>query len=64
MKTYKRELALVFSSILVWEIYNGNTEMVEVIIWPIVSLIAAAAGLHIYGGMHKGSTESSDRGRS
>lgn len=64
MKTYKRELALVFSSILVWEIYNGNTEMVEVIIWPIVSLIAAAAGLHIYGGMHKGSTESSDRRRS
>lgn len=62
-KTYKRELALVFSGILVWEIYNGNTEMVEIIVWPIISLIAAAAGLHIYGGMQQGSTKPSDRGR-
>ena len=62
-KTYKRELSLVFSGILIWEIYNGSTEMVEIIVWPIVSLIAASAGLHIYRGVQQGATEPSDRGR-
>lgn len=47
-KTGKRELAFVFSVILIYQIFQNNVEMVEVIIWPIVSLIAAAAGLHIY----------------
>ena len=64
MKTYKRELAILFSGILVWEIYNGNTEMVQIIVWPVISLIAASAGLHIYGGMHKGAIGPSDGGRS
>ena len=48
-KTGKRELAFVFASILVYEIYSNNIEMVGIIIWPIMSFIAAAAGLHIYG---------------
>jgi hypothetical protein len=62
-KTYKRELSLVFSAILIWEIYNGSTEMVEIIVWPIVSLIAASAGLHIYSGVQQGAAKSADRGR-
>lgn len=52
-KTYKRELSVVFSAILLWEIYSGNIQMVEVIIWPVISLIAASAGLHIYNGMQQ-----------
>lgn len=47
-KTGKRELAWVFSAVLVWSIYSGDSDMVEAIIWPILSYIAAASGLHIY----------------
>lgn len=61
-KTYKRELSLVFSAILIWEIYNGNTQMVEIIIWPIISLIAASAGLHIYNGMQQPKSSGFTRG--
>lgn len=47
-KTWKREMALLFCVVLTHQIYLNNTSMVEVIIWPLVSFIAAAAGLHIY----------------
>ena len=48
-KTGKREIALAFTAILVYEIYLNNTDMVDIIIWPIMSFVAASAGLHIYG---------------
>lgn len=47
-KTGKRELAWVFSAVLVWAIYKGDVSMVEAIIWPILAYVSAAAGLHIY----------------
>ena len=48
-KTFKREYAFIFVLILTYEIYIGNLEMVKVIIWPMLSFVAASAGLHIYG---------------
>jgi len=63
-KTLKRELTALFSIILCWEIYINNVEMVEVIVWPVVTLIAASAGLHLYGGMQQGGGSfTSNRGR-
>ena len=47
-KTGKREIALGLTGVLVWSIFQGNTAMVEVIVWPILSYVAAASGLHIY----------------
>ena len=47
-KTWKRELAVGFAILLGYEICKNNVEMVEVIIWPVLSFIAAASGLHIY----------------
>mgnify|MGYP001549234469 CR=1 FL=1 len=47
-KTGKREIALVLTAILVWSIYQGEVEMVEAIVWPVLSYVAAASGLHIY----------------
>lgn len=47
-KTGKREIALVFTGVLVWSIFQGDVEMVEAIVWPILGYVAAASGLHIY----------------
>lgn len=47
-KTGKREIALLLTGILVWSIYKGDVSMVEAIVWPILSYVAAASGLHIY----------------
>jgi TM2 domain-containing membrane protein YozV len=47
-KTGKREIALVLTTILCWSIIGGDVAMVEAIVWPILSYVAAASGLHIY----------------
>lgn len=47
-KTLKREYAAALMFILIWSIWNNNVEMVEVIIWPILSYVAAVSGLHIF----------------
>lgn len=52
-KTGKRELAWLFAGILCYEIFIQNTDMVEIIVWPFVTYIAAASGLHIYGRMQR-----------
>lgn len=52
-KTYKRELSLVFSAVLLYQVWIQNEAMVSIIVWPFLSFIAASAGLHIYGGMHR-----------
>lgn len=62
-KTMKRELGYLFALILCWEIYNDKTDMVETIVWPFVSYIAAVSGLHIYRGMHGQPPVSPNRGR-
>lgn len=48
-KTFKREYAAIMFGVLNYQIMFGTTEMVEAIVWPIMSYIATAAGLHIYG---------------
>ncbi len=53
MKTGKRELGILFAIVICYEIYIGNTEMVEIIVWPFVTFIAASAGIHTYGKLLK-----------
>lgn len=48
-KTFKREYAALMLGVLLYQVLMGYTEMVEVIIWPIMSYVATSAGLHIYG---------------
>ncbi len=47
-KTFKREFAAVLLAILVFKIYDGHVEMVQAIVWPILSFVAIAAGLKGY----------------
>lgn len=47
-KTGKREIAVILTGLLCWVIFGGDVEMVKVIIWPILSYVAAASGLHIF----------------
>lgn len=61
-KTFKREYAFMMLGILVHQIYTGNTEMVENIVWPIMSFVATSAGLHIYGRGTVNTDQSNDGG--
>ncbi len=47
-KTFKRELAVVLLAGLCWVVYQGDTEMVKVLIWPTFTFAAAAFGLDSY----------------
>lgn len=47
-KTGKREYAFLFVVLLCFLIYQDNTEILEIVIWPFITFIAASAGLHIY----------------
>lgn len=47
-KTGKREIAWILTGMLCWVIFQADVEMVKAIIWPILSYVAAASGLHIY----------------
>lgn len=47
-KTGKREYAFLFVGLICFLVYEGNKEILEVVIWPFITFIAAAAGLHIY----------------
>jgi hypothetical protein len=47
-KTFKREYAAAFVAVLCLKIYQGDVQMVEAIVWPFISFVAASAGLHIY----------------
>lgn len=47
-KTGKREYAFLFVVLICWLIYQDNKELLEILIWPFISFIAASAGLHIY----------------
>lgn len=63
-KTGKRELAWLFAGIMCYAIFTDKVEMVDIIVWPFVTYIAAASGLHIYGRMQRDrSTEVSYRRR-
>ena len=47
-KTGKREYALVLLLVLLYKVIEGDTDMVTIIVWPFLSFVATAAGLHIY----------------
>ena len=44
-KTWSRETAAVLLAVLCWAIYQENTDLVEVIIWPITTYASVAFGL-------------------
>ena len=44
-KTWSRETAALLLLVLVYTIYQENTPLVEVIIWPITTYAAVAFGL-------------------
>ena len=58
-KTFKREYAFTLMCILLYTVYTGNVEMVDVIIWPMLSFVATSAGLHIYDKTNKPLTDPS-----
>lgn len=64
MKTYKRELAV---ALLLWLMYVTEVKdetLVEILVWPIFSFVAAAFGFDAYGKLQQTrSTGSADRGR-
>ena len=47
-KTWKRELGLAFAAMLMYVVWTENVELVKVLVWPTMSFIAAASGMHIY----------------
>ena len=47
-KTFKREIAAIFAVLFSYVVISGNVAMAEVIVWPIVSYIAAVSGIHTY----------------
>ena len=53
MKTYKREVAVI---LLVWMAYIvevKETNLVEILVWPVFSFAAAAFGFDQYSKLHK-----------
>lgn len=47
-KTGKREYAFLFVALICFLVYQGDKDVLEIVIWPFITFIAAAAGLHIY----------------
>ena len=45
VKTWSRETALLLLLVFIWAVYQNNVEMVEVIVWPIITYAAIAFGL-------------------
>ena len=44
-KTYKREVAVGLIVILSYQIYASNVEMVNVLVWPILTFAGGAFGI-------------------
>ncbi len=49
-KTLKREYALILFGVLIWKIIEGDLSMVEVLLMPVMTYIAAVAGIHLMAG--------------
>lgn len=47
-KTGKREYAFVFVVLICYLVYHESKDILQVVIWPFITFIAAAAGMHIY----------------
>lgn len=47
-KTFKREYAFLLMIVLIYSIFKDNVDMVTIIIWPILTFVAGAAGLHLF----------------
>lgn len=62
-KTFKREISIAFAAVLLYMVFTNNVEMVEVVVWPFVTFIAAASGIHTWKLLEDKPSKSSDRGR-
>ena len=47
-KSFKREVAVLLLIGFCWVVYQGDTEMVKVLVWPTFTFAAAAFGLDSY----------------
>lgn len=47
-KTGKREYAFLLMCALGYLLWTGDTEMMQIVVWPFLSFVATAAGIHIY----------------
>jgi hypothetical protein len=54
-KTGAREYAAVLFGLLVWKIAVGDTQMVDMLMEPVLVFIAAVAGINIAGGRFRAS---------
>lgn len=64
MKTYKREVAVALLLWLAYVVEVKEANLVEILVWPIFSFVAAAFGFDQYAKLQQaGSLKSSDRGR-
>jgi len=57
-KSYKREVAVVLLAGFCWVVYQGDVEMVKVLVWPTFTFAAAAFGLDSYAKQVKNSAGS------
>lgn len=64
MKTYKREIAVVLLIWLMYVVEVKNVDIVEVLVWPIFSFVAAAFGFDQYAKLQQASSKSTNGGRS
>jgi len=54
-KSFKREVAVLLLIGFCWVVYQGDTEMVKVLVWPTFTFAAAAFGLDSYAKQVKNS---------
>lgn len=63
-KTFKREVAIALILWLVYVVEVKDAAIIEILVWPIFSFVAAAFGFDAYGKLQQSkSTKSSDGGR-
>lgn len=64
MKTYKRELAVALLVWLAYVVEVKDANIVEILVWPVFSFVAAAFGFDQYAKLQQGASKSSNGGRS
>ena len=64
MKTYKRELAVALLVWLAYVVEVKDANIVEILVWPVFSFVAAAFGFDQYAKLQQGTTKPSNGGRS
>jgi len=62
-KTYKREVAIALLLWLFYIVEVKDANIVEILVWPIFSFVAAAFGFDAYGKLQQSKSSKSSDGR-